>query len=90
MKITADLDCTPQELRAFLGLPDLAPMQKAVMDQMERRLIESMEQLSPATMMREWFSPSGAMQQTLMNMFQAGRTQTSGGSQQAKDHGSKP
>ena len=31
MKIKIDVDCTPQEARAFLGLPDVAPMQKAMM-----------------------------------------------------------
>lgn len=72
MKITANLDSTPEELRAFMGLPDVGPMQRAIMDQLERRMIESMEQLSPATMMREWFSPSGSMQQAMMNLFQAG------------------
>ena len=26
MKITVDVDCTPEEARAFLGLPDVKPM----------------------------------------------------------------
>lgn len=84
MNISVNVDSTPEELRTFLGLPDVAPMQKAIMDDLERRMLESMEQLSPSTMMREWFSPSGTMQQTLLNMFQAGRTQTSSGSQQSR------
>lgn len=29
MKITVDVDCTPQEARAFLGLPDLDPVHDA-------------------------------------------------------------
>jgi hypothetical protein len=31
MKITIDIDCTPGEARAFLGLPDVAPLQAEVM-----------------------------------------------------------
>lgn len=27
MKFTVDVDCTPQEARTFLGLPDLKPIQ---------------------------------------------------------------
>jgi hypothetical protein len=27
MKFTVDVDCTPQEARTFLGLPDLKPLQ---------------------------------------------------------------
>ena len=76
MKISVNIDCTPTELRTFLGLPDVSPMQKSIMDEMERRMLESMEQLSPAAMMREWFSPSGTMQQGVMNMFQPGRMGT--------------
>ena len=26
MKITANVDCTPEEARSFLGLPDLSPI----------------------------------------------------------------
>lgn len=38
MKFTVDVDCTPEEARAFLGLPDLKPIHdayiKAVMETM--------------------------------------------------------
>lgn len=34
MKITIDVDCTPDEARRFLGLPDVAPMQEALMAQL--------------------------------------------------------
>lgn len=78
MIISVNVDSTPQELRAFLGLPDVAPMQNAVMHELERRMVESMEALSPTTMMKEWFSTSGTMQQALLNLFQAGRMQSSG------------
>ena len=38
MKITIDIDCTPQEARAFLGLPHIEPMQDALVAQMQERL----------------------------------------------------
>ena len=31
MKITVEIDCTPDEARQFLGLPDMKPMQAALM-----------------------------------------------------------
>jgi hypothetical protein len=31
MKVNIEIDCTPLEARQFIGLPDLAPMQTAVM-----------------------------------------------------------
>ncbi len=35
MKITFDIDCTPQEARAFFGLPDLAPLHDLYLDKMK-------------------------------------------------------
>lgn len=34
MKITVDVDCTPEEARRFMGLPDLTPVHDAYLAQM--------------------------------------------------------
>ena len=34
MKITVDVDCTPEEARRFMGLPDLAPLHEAYLAKM--------------------------------------------------------
>ena len=34
MKVHIDIDCTPEEARVFFGLPDVQPMQEAVMNEM--------------------------------------------------------
>lgn len=33
MKITFDIDCTPEEARSFIGLPDLKPLHDAYLKQ---------------------------------------------------------
>lgn len=72
MKITVDIDCTPQEMRSFFGLPDLEPMQQAVMAELQRRLLSSMDQLSPTTLMKDWFGPmNSALSQVFLNPFTA-------------------
>src|SRR3546814_5754491 len=43
MKITVNVDCTPEEARRFLGLPDVQPLQEAVMRQMQERVMRSEE-----------------------------------------------
>jgi hypothetical protein len=58
MKITIDIDCTPQEARAFLGLPHLEPMQDALIAQMQARLADYMSAMEPDALMRLWF-PGG-------------------------------
>jgi hypothetical protein len=58
MKIKVDVDCTPEEARTFLGLPDVKPMQDALLKQAQERLSASMQAMDPETMMRTWM-PAG-------------------------------
>lgn len=45
MKISFDIDCTPQEARAFLGLPDLSSLHEVYLDRMKSTITDG---LSPA------------------------------------------
>jgi hypothetical protein len=54
MKITIDVDCTPEEARAFLGLPDVAPVQAAVMEELSKRMSAGLEAMDPETLMKTW------------------------------------
>ena len=54
MKITIDVDCTPEEARAFLGLPDVAPMQAAVLEELRERMSAGLEAMDPETLMKTW------------------------------------
>ena len=38
MKISVDVDCTPDELRGFFGLPDVKPMQEQLLKEVEERM----------------------------------------------------
>jgi hypothetical protein len=58
MKITIDIDCTPQEARAFLGLPHVEPMQKALVAQMQERLAQHLAAIEPDALMSAWL-PGG-------------------------------
>jgi hypothetical protein len=58
MKITVDIDCTPEEARAFLGLPDVRPMQEALLQEMQERMAAQMKSVDPQEMMRLWLAPN--------------------------------
>ncbi len=58
MKIHIDIECTPEEARAFLGLPDVAPMQTAVMDEMQKRMMASLAAMEPEQLIKTWL-PAG-------------------------------
>jgi hypothetical protein len=76
MKFRVEVDCTPLEARQFVGLPNVEPLQAAVMTEVERRMMAEMDRFSPDAMMRSWFSvfPQNAeqMQGLFMKMFQQG------------------
>ncbi|MGQ9366300.1 DUF6489 family protein [Azospirillum sp. ST 5-10] len=58
MKITIDVDCTPEEARTFLGLPDVRPMQEALMKEVQNRMVNGLNAMDPETMMKTWL-PAG-------------------------------
>jgi hypothetical protein len=59
MKITVNVDCTPEEARAFFGLPDLRPMQAELLQQLQDRLKRSVETVDPEAIVKTWFAPMG-------------------------------
>ncbi len=73
MKITIDIDCTPDEARAFLGLPDVAPLQAEVMKELQERMMKTLASMDAEKLMKTWLS-SGAqtfeqMQRTFWEQF---------------------
>jgi hypothetical protein len=57
MKVSVEIDCTPLEARQFIGLPDVQPMQTAVMDKLQKQLMANIEKVSPEALMQSWFDP---------------------------------
>jgi hypothetical protein len=60
MKVTMEMDMTPQEARAFMGLPDVAAMQKKMLDEMQARMKQAFDANDPEGMMRAWMPLSSA------------------------------
>jgi hypothetical protein len=54
MKFTINVDCTPQEARHFIGLPDVEAMQERLMKVVEERMRERIQSLDPETLIRTW------------------------------------
>ena len=55
MKITINIDCTPGEARQYMGLPDVAPMQEAMLRELQERMMANVSSLQPAEMIKAWF-----------------------------------
>lgn len=69
MKITVDVDCTPEEARAFLGLPDVKPMQEALLAQMQEQLSASLTAMQPDEMLRTWLPANLKGYEQMMDAF---------------------
>ena len=54
MKITVNVDCTPEEARAFFGLPDVRPMQEQLLKEVQDRLTADIRAMDLETMLRTW------------------------------------
>lgn len=69
MKINVDIDCTPQEARTFLGLPDVEKMQDAVMAQLQAKMMENINSLDPESMMKTWLPAGIQGMEQMQKMF---------------------
>ena len=65
MKVTVDVDCTPEEARRFLGLPDLTAVHEAYIEKMRQAVAEGARPEMFADMMKAW----GPMSEAGMNMW---------------------
>ncbi len=82
MKITIDIDCTPQEARSFFGLPHIEPMQDALIAQLQERLSGYLDAMEPEALMSLWL-PAGIkglsqLQEQFWTQFMKGMTSAGG------------
>lgn len=56
MKMNVEVDCTPAEARAFLGLPDVTPLNEAMVAEMQKRMQANVAAMQPEELMKTWTS----------------------------------
>ena len=74
MKVTINIDCTPQEARAYMGLPDFTPVNEAMVEEMKSQMSANVAKLQPEEMFRSWMSLGGQAQEQFMKMMTAAST----------------
>jgi hypothetical protein len=65
MKISVDIDCTPEEARRFMGLPDVTPLHEAYMNRMTSAIEQGMTPDMIEQLMKSW----GPMGETGLSMW---------------------
>ena len=74
MKVNVEIDCTPSEARAFLGLPDVAPLNEAMVAEMQKRMAENVAAMQPEELMKTWTSFGLQAQEQFRKLRRAGVT----------------
>ena len=69
MKVTVNIECTPQEARTFFGLPEVEGMQGRIMAQLEDRMSQALTAMEPETMLKTWLPLSIQGLEQLQKMF---------------------
>jgi hypothetical protein len=69
MKFKVDIDCTPEEARTFLGLPDVKPLQEALLTEVEERLRATLKAMDPEAMLKTWLPTTLKGFEQLQEMF---------------------
>ena len=71
MKVNVEVNCTPEEARAFFGLPDLRPMQERVLAEIEQRLRAGLDAMTPEAVFKTWIPASMQGVEQLQQLQQA-------------------
>ena len=71
MKMTIEIDCSPQEARAFLGLPDVTGLNDKLVEEMQKRMTANMAMLSPDELIKNWTAFGVGAQEQFRNLMNA-------------------
>lgn len=58
MKISVDIDCTPEEARRFMGLPDMTPVHELYLDKLKSALDNGIGNGAVESLVKNW-APMG-------------------------------
>ncbi|MHA7870962.1 MAG: DUF6489 family protein [Hyphococcus sp.] len=72
MKLTINIDCTPEEARAFFGMPNVEPLNAMIVEEMTQRAKDNIDTLAdPERFMAQWMAMSGKGFEQFQNLMGA-------------------
>ncbi len=79
MKINFDIECTPEEARRLVGLPDVSPLNEMMVEQMKKRLKNGFSPEDIDAMMKAWMGGASAgldgLQKAVFSLLPGGKKQ---------------
>jgi len=69
MKFTVNVECSPEEARRFMGLPDVTPINEALVAEMTKRMEKNLSLMSGESMMSSWMSVGTQAQDAFVKLM---------------------
>ncbi|MBI1186428.1 MAG: hypothetical protein GC206_03730 [Alphaproteobacteria bacterium] len=74
MKFTVNVECSPEEARRFMGLPDVTPINELMVQEMGKRMEKNLALMAPETMMSSWMSIGTQAQDAFLKLMTSAAT----------------
>src|SRR5271169_268825 len=71
MKINLEIDCTPEEMRKFFGLPEVQPLQEALLKEVQERMTANIKAMDAKAMIEAWLPATLKGFEQLQQIFMA-------------------
>ncbi|WP_421730378.1 DUF6489 family protein [Brevundimonas sp.] len=71
MKVNITIECEPAEARAFLGLPNVEPLNDHLVAEMKTRMDANISAMQPEELMKSWASFGMQAQDQFRQLMQA-------------------
>jgi hypothetical protein len=72
MKMTIEVDCSPEEARRFLGLPDVSGLNEHLVGEMQKRIDANISMLAPEEFLKNWMAMGAGAQEQFRKLMEAG------------------
>ncbi|HEY3696070.1 DUF6489 family protein [Phenylobacterium sp.] len=71
MKMTIEVDCTPEEARRFMGLPDVSSLNDHLVKEMQSKISANMSLLSADDFVKSWMAFGAGAQEQFRKLMDA-------------------
>ena len=72
MRMTIDIDCTPEEARRLFGMPDISSVNDMIVEEMNRKARENLDSLAdPERLVDQWMNVGGKGFEQFQQMMQS-------------------
>ena len=78
MQIKITVDATPEEMRRFFGLPDVAPLQEEMMERIQEKMRAGDAAFDPLALMQPYLTPNISNLEAMQKAFWESFTHASG------------